>query len=171
MTMRGGSSWFSPSSRVSARRSPVMSASDSQSDSDSSNVAGAIAGRSHETESGGASPNISEARAEAWCKCDSYQWLGFVTGFFVYMYLYCLFRCRYEYIWQVTIWGPQELFLPYLHQFLTILDDPGLDLDAKHRTIPVPVAGTGFLRCFAFKSSPGSSKMVKNWWRYGKNNS
>jgi len=62
------------------------------------------------------------------------------------------------------------LFCPYLHQFLTVLDDPGLDLKKKHCKIPIPVAGMGLVQFFHFKSSPGSSKTVKNWWRYGQNN-
>jgi hypothetical protein len=70
----------------------------------------------------------------------------------------------------MTIEEPQKLFLPYLHQFLTVLNEPGLVLNAKHHTEPIPVMVTGMRQCFAFKTSPGSSKTVKNWWGYGKNN-
>ena len=82
--------------------------------------------------------------------------VGFSTGFFVYVYLYRLFKHRYVHIWKVTIWEPQEMFLPYLHQFWTIFYEPGLVLKQKHRTIPVPVTGTVFIQCFCFKTSPGS---------------
>jgi hypothetical protein len=47
---------------------------------------------------------------------------------------------------------------------LTILDDPGLILNAKHCTIPIPMTGMGSLWCFAFKKQ--ASDHLK-WSRIG----